>query len=66
MGVTLRVTDGEIFIFCSHSPNYLQTFIKISGWEVLLFFKIDNLKIDQVFKVCNFSNLLVLAIVSDK
>ena len=25
--------------------NYLQTFIKISGWEVLLFLKIDNFSV---------------------
>ena len=54
MSAILRVTDGELLVFYSMSflsrtANYLQTFTKISGWEVLLFSKIDNFDV-KAFK----------------
>ena len=49
MGVILRVADGENLIFSIYAVQLTICKLKISGWEVLLFLKIDNFKV-KAFK----------------
>ena len=58
MGVILRITDGKILIFSIRGRSVAlklticNIFVKISGWNVLLFLKIDNFTV-QLTKFFN-------------
>ena len=58
-------------LLLSCAANYLKTFIKISGWEVLLFLKIDTFMAKsftnrQIFLTVKFFKSWILVVVSDK
>ena len=57
--------------YCGLTANYLWTFIKISGWDILLFLKTDNFTIKAFeswrnFLTVKYFNRCILATVSHK